>query len=102
MVYRNRVIETLHLLEDIRTQVFVQLVNLASDGEMRETMELFEDGDYYTFELEHFENLSDANVNKLLSLCKDLETIFESIQNMNAVRYEEIQRGEDSLPFEGF
>ncbi|MEJ5056163.1 hypothetical protein [Sphingobacterium sp. MYb382] len=102
MVYRYRVIETLHLLEDIRNQVFVQLVNLASDGELRETMELFEEGDYYTFELDHFENLNDVNVNKLLSLCKELEVIFESIQNMNAVRLEEIQRGEDTSPYEGY
>lgn len=99
MVYRNRVIETLHLLEDIRNQVFVQLVNLASDGEMRETMELFEDGDYYTFELDHFEDLNDVNVNKLLHLCKDLENIFESIQNMNAVRTEEIERGQDKSSY---
>lgn len=99
MVYRNRVIETLHLLEDIRNQVFVQLVNLASDGEMRETMDVFEDGDYYTFELEHFEDLNDVNVNKLLCLCKDLENIFESIQNMNAVRTEEIERDQDKSSY---
>lgn len=95
MNYRNRVIESLHMLEDVRNQIFTQVVNLASDGEMKEVMNVFEDGDYFTFEMSQFEDMKDLNINKLMLLCKDIEKVFDSIQNVNAVRDEEIFINED-------
>lgn len=88
--YRNRVIESLQLLGDIRNQLFTQIVNIASDGELKEILDLFEEGDYYDFEMDQFENSSDVNIVKLMQLCKDIEITFASIQNVNAVRDEEI------------
>ena len=88
--YRNRVIESLQLLGDIRNQLFTQIVNIASDGELKEVLEIFEEGDYYDFEMDQFENSSDINIVKLMQLCKDIEKAFDSIQNVNAVGDEEI------------
>lgn len=88
--YRNRVIESLQLLGEIRNQLFTQIVNIASDGELKEVLDVFEEGDYYDFEMDQFENSSDVNIVKLMQLCKDIETAFDSIQNVNAVGDEEI------------
>lgn len=88
--YRNRVIESLQLLGEIRNQLFTQIVNIASDGELKEILNVFEEGDYYDFEMDQFENSSDVNILKLMQLCKDIEVTFDSIQNMNAVGDEEI------------
>lgn len=88
--YRNRVIESLVLLGDMRNQLFTQIVNIASDGEMKEILNVFEEGDYYTFDMEQFESSSDINIIKLMELCKEIEIAFESIQNVNAVADEEI------------
>lgn len=88
--YRNRVIETLVLLGEIRNQLFTQIVNIASDGEMKEILNVFKEGDYYTFEMDQFENSSDANIVRLMALCKEIEVTFDSIQNVNAVADEEI------------
>jgi hypothetical protein len=88
--YRNRVIETLVLLGEIRNQLFTQIVNIASDGEMKEILIVFKEGDYYTFEMDQFENSSDANIVRLMALCKEIEVTFDSIQNVNAVADEEI------------
>lgn len=88
--YRNRVIESLLLLGEIRNQLFTQIVNIASDGELKEVLDVFEEGDYYTFDMDQFENSSDANIVMLMQLCKDIEVAYDSIQNVNAVGDEEI------------
>ncbi|WP_149915650.1 hypothetical protein [Sphingobacterium cavernae] len=88
--YRNRVIESLQLLGEIRNQLFTQIVNIASDGELKEILDVFEEGDYYDFEMDQFENSSDVNIIKLMQLCKNIEMAFDSIQNVNAVGDEEI------------
>lgn len=90
MLYRNSVIESLQLLENVRNQVFTQIVNIASNGEMKEVLDVFEEGDYYTFDIEQFEDSSDLNIQKLLHLCRNIEGIYDSIQNVNAVRGEEL------------
>lgn len=88
--YRNRVIESLILLGKMRDVLFTQIVNIASDGEMKEILNVFEEGDYYTFEMDQFENSSDINIEKLMALCRELELAFNFIQNVNAVADDEI------------
>jgi len=70
--------------------LFTQIVNIASDGELKEILDVFEEGDYYDFEMDQFENSSDVNIIKLMQLCKNIEMAFDSIQNVNAVGDEEI------------
>lgn len=90
MPYRTTVIESLQLLEDVRNQVLTQIVNIASYGEMKDTLDAFEEGDSYTFDIDQFEDSNDLNIMKLLNLCKSIEIVYESIQNVNAVRTEEL------------
>jgi len=92
MLYRTSVIESLQLLENVRNQVFTQIVNIAANGEMKEVLDIFEDGDYYTFDIDQFEDSKDINVQKLLNLCKNIEVVYDSIQNVNAVGGEELIR----------
>jgi len=90
MLYRASVIQSLQLLEEVRNQIFTQIVNVASNGELKEVLDVFEDGDYYTFDIDQFDDSKDVNIIKLLNLCKNIEEIYDSIQNVNAVRKEEM------------
>lgn len=90
MLYRNSVIESLQLLENVRNQVFTQIVNIAANGEMKELLDIFDEGDYYTFDIDQFDGSNDVNIQKLLYLCRNIEGIYDSIQNVNAVRGEEL------------
>lgn len=90
MLYRNSVIESLQLLENVRNQVFTQIVNIAANGEMKEMLDIFDEGDYYTFDIDQFDGSNDVNIQKLLYLCRNIEGIYDSIQNVNAVRGEEL------------
>ncbi len=90
MMYRNSVIESLQVLENVRNQVFTQVVNLASHGEYKEVLDVFEEGDEYTFDMSQFEESVDVNIRKLMNLCHDIELVYNSIQNVNAVGGEEL------------
>lgn len=90
MIYRNSVIESLQVLENVRNQVFTQIVNLASHGELKEVLDVFEEGDAYTFDLDQFEESVDINIQKLLNLCHNIEVVYNSIQNVNALGGEEL------------
>lgn len=91
MKYRNTVIQSLHLLEFFRDQIFTQIVNVASEGDMKEVLDVFEDGDYYTFDMDQFEDSKDVNVLKLIDLCHQIEKVYDSIQNINAVNSDELK-----------
>lgn len=90
MLYRTTVIDSLLLLENVRNHVLTQIVNIAAQGELKDILNVFEEGDYYTFDMDQFEDCNDINIQKLLTLCKNIETVYDSIQNVNAVRNEEL------------
>ena len=90
MLYRTSVIESLQLLENVRNQVLTQVVNIASNGELKDVLDIFEEGDSYTFDMDQFEESTDININKLMNLCKTIAVVYDSIQNVNAVRNEEL------------
>ena len=75
--YRHYIIKTLETLEDSHGYIFAELLNLASTGEMKDIMSAFEEGDMYDFKYEHFEDLQDANIQKLLAVLKHLEQAFK-------------------------
>lgn len=108
--YRHYIIKTLETLEDSHGYIFAELLNLASTGEMKEIMSAFEDGDMYDFEYEHFEDLHDPNIQKLIAILKNLEMTFKEIKEDNNILSEEMfpehdnerkfdSEDDDELPF---
>ena len=90
MEYKDRLIETLGILTELREKTFMQLLNLAMENEMKEIHEAFEVGDSFTFELSHFEGLTDTNVQKLVELCKMIEDTYSNILDLNGIDEEEV------------
>lgn len=88
--YRSHLIESLNLLEIVREHVLTQIVNISSEGELKDVLSVFEEGDAYTFEVDQFENSKDINVQMLMGLCKEIERVYNSIHNVNAVTREEM------------
>ena len=88
--YRTTVIKALEVLVDARGYIFAEVLNLASKGEMYDVMSVFEEGDSYDFELAHFENMEDKNIDKLINLCKHIESVYEQIKDDNNILSEEI------------
>lgn len=102
--YRNYVVSSLRALRDAREILFGQVLNLASSGEMKEIMDSFEFGDSFQFELKHFEDMQDPNIQRLVALIKDIETTYFDLLDENEVDEEEVLGNdgddeEDDLPF---
>lgn len=107
--YRHYVIKTLEVLEDSHGFIFAELLNLASTGEMKDIMSAFESGDSYDFQYEHFEDLEDKNIQKLIGLLRHIDETFKQIKADNNILSEEIfpdtddvgdeDSGDDELPF---
>ena len=88
--YREQIIETINNLIEARQLIFEQIVNLAMSNEYKYLQDAFEQGDLYDFCLNHFENMEDVNVQKLVSLCKiNEETVF-TIIDLNGINKNEI------------
>lgn len=88
--YRETIIQLLELLDNSYGFIFAELLNLASTGEMKEILEVFEDGDIYDFKIEHFDDLKDPNIQKLIVLLKLLDQTFDDIKEDNNILTEEI------------
>lgn len=50
----------------------------------------FDESDIYTFSLKHFENMEDANVQKLVRLCKNTEKTVFTIMDLNGINKNEV------------
>lgn len=81
--YKEFILETAVNLVEIRHQLFENLLNIAMSNELSDINEVFEMGDTYTFELNHFNNSSDVNVNLIVDLIKDVEKTIMSFCNLN-------------------
>lgn len=97
MEYRKRMIQTLYVLAEARENTFMQIINLATEGEMKDIDKVFEIGDQFVFELGHFENMADTNVQKLVQLCKDIESTYFDLMDLNSIDQKEV---DDYSPIE--
>ena len=61
------------------------------NGELSEINDVFEEGDVFKFELSHFKESSDSNVNKLLSLIEEIEKFEGSFSNINKIVDSELE-----------
>ncbi len=84
-VYNEKILETVESLIEVRNHLFDKLINIGMLKEFSEVNEVMEEGDIYKFELSHFENSSDVNVNLLVELIKKIEETTYSICNLNNI-----------------
>ena len=85
MEYKERIIETLVALSEARELTFMQLLNIAMENELKDIDNAFTVGDKFVFELSHFEGLTDTNVVKLVELCKNIESTYFDMMDLNGI-----------------
>jgi hypothetical protein len=90
MEYRNQIIENLNNLIRVRGIILFQIINLAMSTEYKDLDNMFEVGEIFTFELSHFEDMNDVNIQKLVSLCKNTEATISTLMNLNNIQEEEL------------
>ena len=90
-IYRKRLITAYKNLLAFKTDIFTDALNIAMAGDMKEVNEAFEEGDVFTFSIEHLENSNDANLQKLVTILKQMDDTLASLANMNAIQESELE-----------
>lgn len=83
--YKLAISEACTKIVDARHELFSSLIGVAMSGEYKELDEAFEEGDVFNFELEHFSNSKDVNVQKLHELIRKMEETYVSLLNLNGM-----------------
>lgn len=84
-LYRKRLIETINILIDSEGQLFNVSVHLLMSGELKEVVEVFEVGDVYEFNLNHFKTSDDINVKQMSGLIEKLRVTVDYLMNVNNI-----------------
>ncbi|WP_291094655.1 hypothetical protein [Empedobacter sp. UBA6745] len=91
--YRNFLIDSINSLEKAEQETFTNLLNIADNGEYSNILDAFDKGDVYEFNIKHFEDTDDQNLQSLVYLYKEIATIKHHLINLNSIK-------EDELDFE--
>ncbi len=66
--YRFQIAEAIDSLDKIEGILFTRMINIASEGELKEISDVFEINDIVPFKFEDLQNLQDPNISLLKNI----------------------------------
>ena len=94
LTYREQIIETINNLIEARHIIFEQILNLAMSNEFSHLQEAFDQGDIYSFSLNHFDDMEDKKNKKMVKLCRKTEETVFTIMDLNGINENEVNLNE--------
>lgn len=88
--YRTSIITSIANLEAIRNKLFDDVINVGMHGIHSDINSVFEPGDAYMFELEHFDKAGDPNLQLLVNLMKQIDRTSSKLLQRNKVAIEDV------------
>jgi hypothetical protein len=92
--YREKIMMTYKFLWDTHEELQTRTINLGMTGVMEAVNSVFIAGDSYRFDMDQFRGTTDANLNLLLEFFDNLETLMNSMANLNGITEEELEEME--------
>lgn len=89
--YREKILLTYKFLLETHEELQTRTINVGMTGVMADVNGVFKEGDTYNFDMDQFRGTTDTNLNKLLDFFDDLETLMNSLANLNAITEEELE-----------
>ncbi len=83
--YKEAVITALECLDEAEGHVMSAVLNIAFAGEYKELGRLYEIGEILEIEPAMFEDTGDANIDLILKLVYEINSVKESIRNLNGL-----------------
>ncbi len=93
--YREKILLTYKFLLKTHEELLTRTINVGMSGELAEVNKVFQVGDTYNFDMEHFKGTPDTNLNKLIDFYDELENLMNSLANINAIAEEELEDFEE-------
>ena len=84
--YKRYLKKTINTLLESEAQLFSATLHLLMSGELKEIDEVFEVGDVYEFNLNHFKTSDDINVKQLSGLIEQLGETADFLINVNNLK----------------
>ncbi|WP_207492773.1 hypothetical protein [Aridibaculum aurantiacum] len=81
--YKKTLEQAVYALHDAETQVFTAMVNIGFAGVYEDISQVYEHGETINLELAMFENTNDANIDLMVEVINKINTIKNSIMNIN-------------------
>ncbi len=88
--YRDHLLVACKTLIQFRNELFTSILNLAMKGELSDINSVFQPGDIFSFELDHFKGSSDTNLIKLIALYERIDNEIASLANINTIEIAEL------------
>lgn len=89
--YREKILLTYKFLLETHEELQTRTINVGMTGIMADVNSLFKEGDTYNFDMDQFRGTTDTNLNKLVDFFDELETIMNSLANLNDITEEELE-----------
>lgn len=87
---KSVIIEIVNKLIVSRHIVFDQIVAYAMETDFKQLKNAFDIGDSYSFELKHFEEAQNPQLQRLVQLCSEIEGTIWSLMNLNGINENEV------------
>lgn len=81
--YQVKLKSTFVHLNKFQVQLLESIINLSMTGDNKDINDIFQPGDIYNFQIDHFRNSKDVNINELVNLYDELENHIDTIVNLN-------------------
>ncbi|PKP26678.1 MAG: hypothetical protein CVU03_02045 [Bacteroidetes bacterium HGW-Bacteroidetes-2] len=95
--YREKILMTYKFLLETHEELQTRTINVGMTGVMADVNSVFKEGDTYNFDMDQFRDTSDTNLNKLVGFFDELETVMNSLANLNDITEEELEEMEDTI-----
>lgn len=95
--YREKILLTYKFLLETHEELQTRTINVGMTGVMADVNSVFKEGDTYSFDMDQFRGTTDTNLNKLLDFFDELETLMNSLANLNDITEEELEEMEDTI-----
>jgi hypothetical protein len=92
--YREKILLTYKFLLETHEELQTRTINVGMTGVMADVNSVFKEGDTYNFDMDQFRGTTDTNLNNLLDFFDELETLMNSIANLNDITEEELEEME--------
>lgn len=89
--YREKILLTYKFLLETHEELQTRTINVGMTGIMADVNSLFKEGETYNFDMDQFRGTTDTNLNKLVDFFDELETIMNSLANLNDITEEELE-----------
>ena len=88
--YREQIIDALANLDAVRNQLFDSVINVGMHGIHADINDVFDIGDSYMFDLEHFDKSTDPSLQTLVNLIKHIDNSSKKLLRINDMFMEEV------------